>query len=86
MAKAEFIPAKTETKIVEVEPAQIKLAISTDQAKMLRRLLGDCTSGKQMYDLFEQLVNVLEENNIPHNMQYLEDARSYNDNQLLGTE
>ena len=86
MAKAEFIPAKTETKIIEVEPAQIKLTITVDQAKMLRRLLGDCTSGKQMYGLFEQLVSVLEENDIPDNLQSLEDARSYNDNQLLGTE
>ena len=86
MAKAEFIPAQTETKIVEVEPAQIQLTINVDQAKMLMRLVGDCTSGKQMYDLFEQLVDVLEENEIPYNTRYLEDARSYNDKQLLGIE
>lgn len=86
MAKAEFIPAKTETKIVEVEPAQIQLTINVDQAKMLVRLVGDCTSGKQMYDLFEQLVNVLEENEIPYNTQYLYSAKSYSDSQLLGIE
>lgn len=86
MAKAEFIPAKTETKIVEVEPAQIRLTISTDQAKMLVRLLGTCTSGQQMYDLYVQLLDVLDENDIPYTNKSLANAQAHNDKELLGIE
>jgi hypothetical protein len=63
MAKVKITPAKTETKIVVVVPAEVNLTLTVEEAASLRVLLGhlclsDMESARNVYRQLSQLFDL----------------------------
>lgn len=54
-SKATFVPAKVETKTVELEPAKVVLEVSPEYAGMIRALIGKVEVTGPMEDLYNSL-------------------------------
>jgi hypothetical protein len=74
MTKATYLPAKTETKTVVLEPEKVVLELTLEQAKIIKLFVGR-TRGSQfgMYELYKELDNLRVLNcrtgaelNVPH--------------------
>ncbi len=51
--KVNFVPSKTKTEVVVIEPAQISIEVTEEEARNLLLLLGACKIGspfEKMYD------------------------------------
>lgn len=63
MTKATYVPTKTETKTVEVEPAAINITLTVEEAQSLDALIGK-TSGRTLWKLYIDLGKVLDSSGI----------------------
>ena len=83
MAKATFIPAVTETKTIEVEPAKVTLELTVKEVQHLHALTGACNSTDVSFRWGSEVNNMNIHESLGDALQAANAAPGHKSNQFL---